>query len=132
MPGIRFAGVRVHHSEYTGDHNRFPREGNPVYFKLGDTAYFGFCTHNPATGAVADASSTPTCEIFEENNTSAMAYVPTVAQRGSITGEYEVRSGNVWNRFSAANYNVVISATVAGVTGKKVVGTYVLSKKPSI
>jgi hypothetical protein len=105
-----------------------------VYFKLGDTAYFGFCTHNPATGAVADASSTPTCEIFEENSASAMAYVPTVAQRGSITGEYEVPVVvTAGNGFSAGkNYNVVISATVVGVTGKKVVGTfYVLSKKLS-
>jgi hypothetical protein len=129
VTNIRFTGIWMSH-----DHYRFLREGHLVYFKLGDTAYFGFCTHNPNTGAVANASSTPTCEIFEENSESAIAYAPTVVQRGEITGEYVVPVVvSTENSFETdKNYIVIVTAIVAGVTGKKVVGSfYLLSKKLS-
>jgi len=98
-------------------------------FKLGDTFYVDMTTHSPTTGAVSDADGTPTCEVFEETNDTAI-YTPTVVKRTAKTGDYRtpfvVTGGNGFD--DAKTYNAVWSATVGGITAKAVF-TFTLESK---
>ncbi len=87
--------------------------------KLGDTIVHDFVTHNPTSGAVSDADSTPTCEVFEDDNDTAILS-PTVTKRTSKTGNYRVSiAATTGNGFEVGkSYNVIVSATVATITGK--------------
>jgi len=98
--------------------------------KVEDTLYFDFTTHNPSTGAVSDADSTPTCEVFEDNTDTAILS-PTVVKRTSKTGNYRVPvAATAANGFEVGkNYNVVVSATVNAVSAKAVVAQFVLDGK---
>jgi len=87
--------------------------------KLEETVVLDFTTHNPSTGAVADADSTPTVEVFEDANDTPIL-TPTPTKRTAKTGNYRVSVAcTAANGFEAGkSYNVVVTATVATVTGK--------------
>lgn len=87
--------------------------------KLEETVVLDFTTHNPSTGAAADADSTPTVEVFEDANDTPIL-TPTPTKRTAKTGNYRVSVAcTAANGFEAGkSYNVVVSATVGGVTGK--------------
>lgn len=89
---------------------------------LNETITIDFATHAPTTGAVTDADSTPTVEVFEDANDTPIL-TPTATKRTSKTGNYRVQVAcTAGNGFEAGkSYNVVVSATVGGVTGKGVV-----------
>lgn len=89
---------------------------------LGETITIDFATHAPTTGAVSDADSTPTVEVFEDANDTPIL-TPTATKRTSKTGNYRVQVAcTAGNGFEAGkSYNVVASATVGGVTGKGVI-----------
>ena len=36
---------------------------------IDEVVYFDVTTHNPSTGAISDADSTPTFEVFEDGDT---------------------------------------------------------------
>lgn len=89
---------------------------------LGETITIDFATHAPTTGAVTDADSTPTVEVFEDANDTPIL-TPAATKRTAKTGNYRVQVAcTAGNGFEAGkSYNVVVSATVGGVTGKGVV-----------
>lgn len=89
---------------------------------LGETITIDFATHAPSTGQVTDADSTPTVEVFEDANDTPIL-TPTATKRTAKTGNYRVQVAcTAGNGFEAGkSYNVVVSATVGGVTGKGVV-----------
>lgn len=93
--------------------------------KLGETIYVDFITSAPSTGAVSDADSTPTCEVFEDA-TDAAILSPTVTKRTSKTGNYRIPIAcTTGNGFEAGkSYNVVVSATVGGVAAKAAVRSF--------
>lgn len=94
---------------------------------LGQTIYIDFVTHNPSTGAVSDASSTPTVEVFENDNDTAIL-TPTAVKRTGKTGNYRVEvvctSGNGLEE--GKSYNVVVSATVNSIAAKAVVARFLV------
>jgi hypothetical protein len=91
-----------------------------------DEAYVkDFTIHNPGTGANVDADSTPSCFVYEDTTVAAIL-TPTVVKRGSLTGQYYISMTiSAANGFEInRNYNVVIQATVGGVTVRTVVDSF--------
>jgi hypothetical protein len=76
---------------------------------IDDVVIFDVITHVFATGAVSDADSAPTFEVFEEDTDTAILTAQTMTKRTSKTGNY--RGSITW-------YSVVVSATVSSVSGK--------------
>jgi hypothetical protein len=99
-----------------------------VAVELEQTAYFDFITSNPSTGSVSDADSTPTAAVFEDANDTAILS-PTVTKRTSLTGNYRVPiAATTANLFRLNHwYNVVVTATVNGITSKAVVASFVMT-----
>lgn len=93
---------------------------------LGQTITIDFVTHG-TTGAVSDADSTPTSEVFEETNDTGIL-TPTVTKRTSKTGNYRLQVVcTAANGFEIGkSYSVVASATVGGIAGKAVVASFMI------
>lgn len=93
---------------------------------LGRTVYFDFVCHTSA-GAVSDADSTPTVEVFEDD-TDTTVYSLTAVKRTSKTGNYRVPVVcTAANGFEIGkSYNVIASATIGAVTSKAVIGTFII------
>ena len=93
--------------------------------RLNDSVHLDFTTHNPTTGAVSDADSIPTVEVLEDDNDTAIV-TPTATKRTEKTGNYRLTfdvtlaNGFEINRW----YNVVVSATVNGVSAKSVIASF--------
>ena len=87
--------------------------------KLGDTIYVDFTTQDPTTGQLADADAPPTAAVYEADGTTTTTAV-TVTKRGSLTGDYYATFvASTANGFAAGtSYNLVVSATVGGVSQK--------------
>jgi len=90
-----------------------------------ETVHFDVVTHNPATGAVQDADSTPTWKIWGEVGDTPVL-TGNMTKRSGWTGHYKASFGiETVNGFDAGKfYRIVVSAAVAGVTGKSVVMTF--------
>lgn len=92
-----------------------------------EVVHFDATTHSPSTAAVTDADSTPTFDVFEEANDTPLIAATGMTKRTSKTGDYR---GSFTVTASAPTftagkwYNVVISATVGGITGKKTALTF--------
>jgi hypothetical protein len=91
----------------------------------GETIYFDVVTHNPATGQLQDADSTPSWKIYPQlgdypNLTGSMT------KRDYTTGQYKASFGvETVNGFDPGEFfQVVVEATVAGVTARTVVMTF--------
>ena len=92
--------------------------------KLGDTIVIDFITSNPNYGSVQTADALPTCEVFRDVGDSAILF-PTVVQRTNKTGNYRVQIYLSDPVFSInKSYSVVVSATVAGISSKSVIGNF--------
>lgn len=92
--------------------------------ELEDTPAFDFTTRDPVTGAATDADTTPTCAIYEGTSNSAIL-TPTCVTRGSAGQYYVAPACTTANGFEEGKwYNVVVTATVAGVVGKYVAATF--------
>lgn len=98
--------------------------------KLGDTIYLDFTTHRADTGAVTDADSTPTCNVFEDDNDTAILS-PTVTKRTGHTGVYRVPiAATAGNGFEVGkSYNVDVTAVVNSITAKARIGAFTLDGK---
>ena len=96
-------------------------------YSPGRTYTFDFVTHNPSTQQVQDADSTPTCEVFKDDGDTAIV-TPTVTKRTGKTGNYRITltldpdDGFVLYH----SYNFVVTATVAGITGKDVIKNFMI------
>jgi len=95
---------------------------------LGQQVAVDFTTHNPLTGQVSDADALPTCEVFE-NTTDIPILTPTPTKRVGKTGNYRVTfEATAANGFEIGkSYNVIVQATVSGVTAKSRVGVFIIS-----
>jgi len=95
--------------------------------KLGETVTYDFVTLNLGTGAVVDADSTPTVEIFKNSVDTAIA-TPTVVKRTAKTGNYRVSflldAGVGFE--NEQSFNVIATAVIGGVTTKIPVTQFVL------
>lgn len=93
----------------------------------GETAFPDFITYD-ATGAPVDADSAPTCEVYEDGDAAALAYAPTVTQRGSLPGQYyasvELTSGNGFD--VGKTYSIYAVATVDTIATKTKIANFVL------
>jgi hypothetical protein len=98
--------------------------------KLGDTIIYDFTTHNPLTGAVSDADSTPTCEVFE-NDTDTPILTPAVTKRTSKTGNYRVPiAATSGNGFAVGrSYNVIVDVTMNTMQAKSCIASFTLDSK---
>jgi hypothetical protein len=98
--------------------------------KLGDIIVLDFTTHNSSTGAVQDTDLLPTCEIFEDDNDTAIL-TPAVTKRVDKTGNYRISiEATIGNGFEIGkSYNVIISATVNDISAKSRIDSFVLDSK---
>jgi hypothetical protein len=88
-------------------------------YDYGTVLSISVVTHSPSTGAVQDADSAPTYEIFRENNDVPIAS-GNLAKRDSKTGHYW--AGIVLSEensfFVGGTYEAIVTAVVNGVTAK--------------
>lgn len=91
----------------------------------GETIYFDAVTHNPATGALQDADSSPSWKIYPQlgdtpNLTGSMT------KRSGTTGHYKGSFAvETINGFDPGEFfQVVVEATVDGITARSVVMTF--------
>lgn len=86
---------------------------------INETITRDFTTHNPVTGNVSDADFLPTCQVFEDA-TDIPILTPVVTKRVGLTGDYRLTFvASAANGFEVdKSYNVIVTATVAGVTAK--------------
>lgn len=94
--------------------------------KLGQTCYFDFIC-NTTAGAVSDADSTPSVDVFEESTDTAII-TPPPSKRTAKTGNYRVQVDvTAANGFEIGkSYNVVATATVGGTQSKAVIATFIV------
>lgn len=99
-----------------------------MYVELGSTHCVDFTTHSPTTGAATNADSTPTVEVFEGSNDTPVVS-PTPAQRTARTGHYKADVvATTANGFEVGKtYNVVVAATVGGITARFVAARFVIT-----
>lgn len=87
----------------------------------GAAVVFDACTHDPSTGAISDADSAPTFDVFENTTDAEILSGQTMTKRTSKTGDYRGSfSPSTGNGFEVDKYyNVVVTGIVGGVTAKK-------------
>lgn len=95
---------------------------------LDEVVHFDVITSNPSTGAVSDADSTPTFDVYEEATDTGMLGATNLTKRTSLTGNYRgTFTASAANGFEVGKwYNVIASATVNSVAGKVAVMTFML------
>lgn len=98
--------------------------------KLGDTIVLDFTTHVAGTGAVSDADSTPTCEVFEDQDDTPKL-TPTVTKRTGKTGNYRVPiAATEGNGFSVGkSYNVIVDVVMGSIEAKSRIASFTLDGK---
>lgn len=89
---------------------------------IDEVVHFDVITANVSTGAVSDADSGPTYDVFEEATDTPILDDQTLTKRTSLTGNYRgTFTASAANGFEAGKwYIVVASATVNSVAGKTV------------
>ena len=87
---------------------------------IDEVVTFDCITTHPTTGAVTDADSTPTFEVFEDTTDTDIGVGGNLTKRTSKTGNYRGSfTASAANGFEAGKwYNVVASATVNSIAGK--------------
>lgn len=95
---------------------------------IGDSVTLDFTTTNPLTGQVSDTDFLPTCDVFK-NTTDVPLISPIVGKRVGFTGDYRVSfDATVANGFTAdKSYNVIVTATVAGIRAKAPIASFILA-----
>lgn len=87
---------------------------------INEVVVFDVVTHVASTGAVSDADSAPTFDVFEEDTDTPILSAQTMTNRTSKTGNYRgTFTCSTVNGFEAGKwYSVVVSATVSSVSAK--------------
>jgi len=98
--------------------------------KIGDTITLDFTTHNASTGMISDADFIPICEIFEDDNDTAILS-PTVEKRTNKIGNYRSSIiAIVGNGFEIGkSYNVIVSVIVNNISAKSSIASFTLDSK---
>lgn len=93
---------------------------------LDEVVYFDVTTHVPSTGAVSDADSTPTFDVFEEATDTAILAAQNFTKRTSKTGDYRgTFTVSAANGFEVGKwYSVIANATVSSIAAKQVAGSF--------
>lgn len=101
---------------------------------IDEVAHFDVVTHNPATGAVSDADSTPTFAVYEEATDTAILDAQNFTKRTSLTGNYRgTFTASAANGFEAGKwYSVIASATVNSVAAKCVAMNFRVAPAESV
>jgi hypothetical protein len=89
-------------------------------WKIDDTVTFTVSTHTASTGAVTDADSVPTYRVYEDETSTAiltgsMAKLDDTNTTGFYSEQLTLSAANGFEK--GKSYNIVIAATVGGVTG---------------
>jgi hypothetical protein len=89
---------------------------------IDEVVHFDVTTHRVDTGAVTDADSPPTFDVFEEATDTPILDDQAMTKRTSLTGDYRGSfTASAANGFEAGKwYSVVVTATVNSVTAKDV------------
>lgn len=101
---------------------------------IGATYYVDALTHNPTTGAISNADSTPTFDVYENGSTTGQFGATNMIQRASLTGDYYATftvSASTPTFVAGRFYNVIATATVGGVTAKKNCGYFRVAPQES-
>lgn len=87
---------------------------------IDEVVHFDVITSSASTGAVTDADSTPTFDVYEEATDTGMLGATNLTKRTSLTGNYRgTFTASAANGFEAGKwYSVVASATVSTIAGK--------------
>jgi hypothetical protein len=87
---------------------------------IDEVVVFDVTTHHPSTGAITDADSGPTYDVFEEATDTPILDDQTLTKRTSLTGHYRGSfTASAANGFEAGKwYSVVATAVVNTVTAK--------------
>jgi hypothetical protein len=87
---------------------------------LDEVVVFDVVTHEPSTGAISDADSTPTYSVFEETTDTPILSAQNFTKRTGLTGNYRGSfTASTANGFEVGKwYSVIATATVDGVTAK--------------
>jgi len=95
---------------------------------IDEVVHFDVVTHSPTTGAVTDADSTPTFEVFEEATDTDIGVGGNLTKRTSKTGDYRgTFTASAANGFEAGKwYSVIASATVGAVAAKAVAKSFIV------
>lgn len=95
---------------------------------IDEVVHFDVVTHNPSSGAISDADSTPTFEVFEEATDTDIGVGGNLTKRTSKTGNYRgTFTASAANGFEAGKwYAVIASATVGGVAAKTVAKAFMV------
>ena len=93
---------------------------------LDEVVHFDVVTHNVSTGAVSDADSTPTFDVFEEATDTPIVSATNFTKRTSLTGNYRgTFTASAANGFEVGKwYNIVASATVNSVAAKTIAHSF--------
>lgn len=93
---------------------------------LGTTITLDFITSSPTSGSAVTATSASVA-VFEDANDTAIL-TPTPAERSGYTGDYRVQVAcTTANGFEVGkSYNVVVTATVSGVTARAVIASFLI------
>lgn len=99
---------------------------------LNEVVYFSFPTQSPATMVAVNADSTPTFTVKEEDSSSDIGVGGNASNTG--TGEYVVTfTCSAANGFEVGKfYNVMASATVGGIAGKKKIASFRISAAENV
>lgn len=92
---------------------------------LGQAITRDFTCHNPLTGQVSDTDVLPTSQVFEDATDIAIL-TPAVTKRVGLTGNYRLTFvASAANGFEVdKSYNVIVTATVAGITAKSRIASF--------
>jgi hypothetical protein len=98
---------------------------------IGQTVVKDFTISDPTTGMVSNAT-TVSCQVFAGNsNTPLLTPVP-VLRTGQI-GDYRVTfvASSANGFVIGQSYNIVVEATVSGITAKSTIDTFILQSSNS-
>lgn len=101
---------------------------------IDEVVHFDVTTHRFDTGAVSDADSAPTFDVFEEATDTPILDDQTMTKRTSLTGNYRgTFTASAANGFEAGKwYSVVVSATVNSVAAKYVAKNFRVGPAESV
>ncbi len=99
------------------------------YVKLGDTLRHCFGTASPTTGAATNADSTPTVVVLQQG--IAMSYVPVVTNIATGLYELAIVCSTANGFHEGREYSAYMTATVAGVSGRDGVASFVIRATPA-
>ena len=94
--------------------------GCPTGVKIGDNLVFSITTHDPDTGTLTDADSTPTYRVYEDETatpifTGTMTKLDGSNTTGFYAEEIQCTAGNGFE--NGKSYTIYIEATVDTDTG---------------